>query len=394
MSHEWVMLLSGAVIGAVISIVLAVTWDRLVAGVQRRKGLWKARRVARAVGRGPIHVAGRSTAVHMVEGDGRLILDRAHVIVNLRSSMTDLPPLVEARREQVGMELARRDSSGPVKPWDSPDLVALNAYRISRTAHGEHAVLELDCSTTDYATFAATVLSLDEEVIQVGDQDGESTGSAHTTTTLRSEYLQGDLVEKAVDHPIPFLANGLGVALLCFTGDGQVILTRRRTEARARPGGYDVSVVEGFNCAYDADGTSRLSVFRTCVRGAEEELGLAVDASDITLLGFVVDMDFYQWNIVGTLDTRLTASEVLAAQRLHAKDRWEGRVVSVPAEPAAVFRRLRDEEAWDTALVTAYLAFCHKQGIEVTHAAAQRIFPHGQAKRSAPRARAASKASR
>jgi hypothetical protein len=389
MSHEWVMLIYGAVIGVVISIV----WDRLAASAHRRIRLWKARRVARVVGRGPIHLAGRSTAVHIVEGDGRLILNEAHVTVNLRNSVTELPPLVQARREQVDIELMRRDSSGPVKPWDSPDLVALNAYRVSRTAHGEHGVLELDCSITDYATFAATVLSLDEEVLQVGVQDGQSTGSPQTTT-LRSEYLQGDLAEKAVDHPIPFLANGLGVALLAFTYDRQVILTRRQPESRARPGGYDVSVVEGFNCAYDADGTSRLSVSKACLRGAQEELGLNLVASDITLLGFVVDMDFYQWNIVGTLDTRLTASEVLAAQRLHAKDRWEGRVVSVPAEPAAVFRRLRDEEAWDTALVTAYLAFCHKQGIEVTQAAAQRIFPHGQARRSAARARTASKASR
>jgi hypothetical protein len=56
------------------------------------------------------------------------------------------------------------------------------------------------------------------------------------------------------------------------------------------------SVVEGVDAVYDAVGPTRLSVEQACLRGAREELGLELAATDITLLGFVVDMDFYQWN--------------------------------------------------------------------------------------------------
>lgn len=142
-----------------------------------------------------------------------------------------------------------------------------------------------------------------------------------------------------------------GVVLLDFTDDGQVVLGRRRSDSRARPGGLDVSVVEGVNAVYDAIGPTRLSVEQACLRGAREELGLELAATDITLLGSMVDMDFYQWNVVGTVDTGLTAAEVLAAHGLHARDRWEGRLEMVPANPETVFERLYEGGGWDTALI-------------------------------------------
>lgn len=105
-----------------------------------------------------------------------------------------------------------------------------------------------------------------------------------------------------------------------------------------------------------------------------EELGLELVATDVTLLGFVVDMAFSQWNVVGTLDTRLTAAEVLAAHRLHARDRWEGRLEIVPSDAEIVFERLHEGGAWDTALITSYLAFSYRYGVRQTQAAAERVF--------------------
>jgi hypothetical protein len=252
----------GAFLGAVVSLALAVTYqDRIHDWVARQRRVRRARALRRVqvVDHGPIQIGGHQSAVHLVEGDGTLVLDEPHLIVHLRESGVELPEFLEVRRQQIGAQLANR-RAGTVQTWDSPHLIALNAYRISRSATREDAILELDCTQTDYATFAATVLGLDDELDQTGIGYGAN-------TTLRQTFLSADRARDAIDHPIPFLANGVGVALLAFTDDGQVILGRRRSDSRARPGGLDVSVVEGVHALYDAIGPTRLSVEQACVRG-------------------------------------------------------------------------------------------------------------------------------
>lgn len=320
---------------------------------------------------GPVTILGHKTEVYLVEGDGEATLEPQHITINLRSSSVNLPPLISNLRQDIVARLKspQQPTAGAVAPWNSPAMATLNGYRISRTAMREHIVLNLDMSVSDYATFAATVLSLDTEI------EKEAPDGQVTPTSLRREYLQSPAeVSTAVGRPLPFLANGVGVVLLAFTDDGDAILTRRRDSSRARPRQRDVSVVEGIHTAHDATSSGRVDVYLTAIRACREELGVSVTNNEVQLLGFGVDLKYYQWNFFGSVELRCSTDEALELHSMNAKDRWEGQFEAVPGEPDVVFGKLHNDGAWDTAIVTAYLAFCKRIGVARTRQAAARAF--------------------
>jgi hypothetical protein len=112
----------------------------------------------------------------------------------------------------------------------------------------------------------------------------------------------------------------------------------------------------------------------TAVRGCREELGIEVKEEDVQLLGFAVDMMYYQWNFLGIVELRNTAREVVDAQKLHAKDRWEAKLEPVAVDPETVFTRIRSDGMWDIGLVATYLALCSKCGATPVQRAAERVF--------------------
>ncbi|MEV6346321.1 hypothetical protein [Actinoplanes sp. NPDC051851] len=360
------------VLGAVAGLYLTVRYeDAWKARRNRRRRL----RASRSIRRDRLHdeeavsVGGRLTGFHLVEGDGQAVLEPENVVIDLRAGTREPPPAVVALRQRIRRQLnaARRSPDDQVTGWNSTTLVSLDGYRVSRSPDREDIVLHLETHTTDYATFAATALSLDEP-IPVTDIHG-----VEGVSTLRHQFFPTrQAIRTAIRHPDPDLSNGIGIALLVFTDDDRVVLSRRRQSSRARPGERDVTVVEGLHAHRDLRGSGRLDVYQAAIRGCMEELGVSVRADDVRVLGFGVDMQFYQWNFLGLVRLRGTAAELFEAHAISARDRWEGRLESFPADPELVFSRLGQDGAWDTALVTAFLAFSHVHGAAATRRAAER----------------------
>jgi hypothetical protein len=377
----WLSLLAGAVLGAFASLVVAVyLQDRWKASSDRRRRLRRTRAISQSWSEsdGPITIAGIPTSVYLIEGDGFLVIEPQNARVDIRSTRAELPVLVMTAREKVARQLtaSSRSKNQTVSSWNSPNMIALTGYHISRTAQREDAMVHLEACLNDYATFAATVLRLDEE-INKSDTQGE-----HVPTTLRREFLSTPAaVAESVRRPLPFLANGVGIMLLAFTDDDKVLLVHRRLESRARPGECDVTVVEGIDANFDSGGAGRLDIYATAVRGCREELGVDVSAADVSILAFGVDMTYYQWNFLGLVDIRLAADEVIARHGMHAKDRWEGKLEPVKVDPVNVFERLRQDKIWDCGLVTTYLALCKKCGVHTTREAADKVFGFRDRKR-------------
>lgn len=370
----WLSLLIGAVLGAFASLVTAVyLQDRWKESSDRRRRLRRSRAITKSWAEedGPITIAGISTSVYLVEGDGRLVIEPKNIRIDIRSTRAELPAVVSAARERLVRQLAAsaRSDKRVVSSWNSNNMVALTRYRVTRTPQREDSVLQLEACPNDYATFAATALRLDEEV------DISSSRNERVSTTLRREFFPTNAaIAESIRRPLPFLANGVGVALLAFTDDNKVLLVHRRMESRARPGECDVTVVEGIDAGFDSVGSGSLDIYSTALRGCREELGVDISTSDVSILAFGVDMTYYQWNFLGMIDIKLTADEVIAQHALHAKDRWEGRLEQVNLDPASVFERMRQEKIWDCGLVTAYLALSKKCGPGATRAAAEKVF--------------------
>lgn len=378
----WLSLLIGTVLGAFVSLLAAVyLQDRWKESSDRRRRLRRSRAITKSWvdEDGPITIAGIPTSVYLVEGDGYLVIEPQNIRIDIRSTRAELPVAVSAAREKIVRQLAAsaRSDKHRVSPWNSVNMVALTRYRITRTAQREDSALHLEACLSDYATFAATVLRLDEEVNISGPHDERA------STTLRGEFFPTTTaIVKSIRRPLPFLANGVGIALLAFTDDGKVLLTHRRLESRARPGECDVTVVEGIDADFDSAGSGRLDIYSTALRGCREELGVDISTTDVSVLAFGVDMTYYQWNFLGMVDIKLTADQVIAQHALHAKDRWEGQLEPVELDPVNVFKRMRQEKIWDCGLVTAYLALSKKCGAGSTRAAAEKVF--GLPNRKAP----------
>lgn len=368
---ELLLLVAGTVLGGVVSLATAVYWqDPLKDAILRRK----RRRFASAIARdllssdGAVTIAGRSTQVHLIEGDGQSLLRPSDIRIRLSSSRTPLPePVVILRdRRLVQIEASTADSEAR-QTWNSDTLVALQSYRIGRSGTRESGSIDAIVSPTDYATFMATVLSLDEPVMQEG--------TAAEGPTLRSLYLNdSSSIDAAIRRPLPALANGLGVSVVVFTDDDRVILTRRRAETQSRPNQHDVSVTEGFHAELDAGPNHSLSVVNCIARGCEEELGLKVGARDIGIIGLAVDLRYYQWNFISFVEAPYSAAEIEELYSLHAKDRWEGKLQIVDADPEIIFRLLRGGDMWDLGLTALYLALSYRTSPEKTRAAARKAY--------------------
>jgi hypothetical protein len=194
---------------------------------------------------------------------------------------------------------------------------------------------------TGYFAFLATVMSLDEPL-------------PGGTTTLRQRYIPDD--ENRI-IPVPFLAVGFGIVLLLITGDGFALFQRRSQNVGARAGELDVSVVETVDPLRDAAVTGpHPDLFRTAVRGAWEEAGVdGLKPIDIHFLGFGVDFQFYQWNMLGWADIPSSAEDALGQRSRGVPGKWETRrYEAVKFTPQSIFQYLANESMWSTGWCLVY----------------------------------------
>ena len=136
---DLVLLVGGGLVGAFLGLVAAVYFqDPLKARVERRARLGRARAITRATVSqdGPVAIAGTSTTVHLVEGDGDALFEPSNIAIKVRSKAADLPELVSKMRKRTAAQLAAspRQTGRQVSSWNGQDMVSLNGYRLSRTA--------------------------------------------------------------------------------------------------------------------------------------------------------------------------------------------------------------------------------------------------------------------
>ena len=104
-------------------------------------------------------------------------------------------------------------------------------------------------------------------------------------------------------------------------------------------------------------------------------MGVEISQSDIKFLGFGVDMDYYQWGVLGVVYVDRTANEILKDLTRGAKGKWENREVQpIDSDPRTVFEYLKGKKIWSTGLVTIYWALVHKYGKNRVEASAKEVF--------------------
>lgn len=200
----------------------------------------------------------------------------------------------------------------------------------------------LDLSPVDYFSFLLTNLRAYETVLR-SERD-------NTPVSIVEKY-----VADVTDLRSSVLANKLGSGVTLITSNDKVMLGRRTPKAVQYPGVVHCSFGEAFEVP-DRD------PFDTFVRGAMEELGLAIERHDIAFLAAGITVKNLQPTLFGKIETKLTDREVLERWRC-AEGRDEAEVFFLDFNPLELSRAMRRMRFADVAETMAIFALVNKFGL-------------------------------
>lgn len=234
-----------------------------------------------------------------LDGDGESIYLPQHIRSHYIPFAEELPEELQVRREEIRLEQEQKKAQGLPCFWNGL-IYALDRFVIGREPTHEAMTLDLWFRPSDYYTFLATNMSLDQP-------------------ELREKYL----AHVDWQETIPYFSHSFGVSLAVVTSDGYTLFTRRGKHVVSLPGVYETSVVEGLSRPLDRGTTGEApDVYRCACRGLAEELGLyeSVDfsVSDIIFLNFGVDTRRALRGLTGMVKVKRDIQKLL--------DRWDNGV--------------------------------------------------------------------
>lgn len=310
---------------------------------------------------GHFSIGYKATSMFVLQGNGEYSYRKDSLQAIYHDGTPSSPDDIADRilRKERALEKARAD--GDLRVWPGMG-VGFENVDMFLTSDEENIGASITFYKTTYPAFQATVL-------EIGAEDRDRADSIYKM----------HLADREPGEIIPYLARHIGVVVVVVTSDGFVIATQRTKNVHARPGEYDVSVVEGIEPTKDADisgGVTKIDIFKTVARGCNEELGLVLkDEDKIEILGLAVDQKYYQFNFyaVVRLDS-LTFNDLASQRNGKARDEWEGRVKPIANKIDEMLKFMNDNPMWDTAKLGFYWQLVNYYGKTPVEAKAAEIF--------------------
>lgn len=348
------------ILGAILGVVFAVIFQPPLEHVRSfftkhaRRMVYSLRQPADIPNIEEFTLANRILPFLVVDGDGEHFYTPLTLSCVVEPAPIKFPPEIDALRSQIEIREENKRLVAEPYHWNGP-LFSLKSFSIGRTIPNEDLELRLVFQKTDYYSFQATIQSLDLLL-----SDG---------TTLRKKYLT-----PPPHDPVPFLATGFGVAIVLVSSDHKIIFSRRSSQSGTRPGELDVSFVEGVHPDLDRAPNSCPDIFRTAIRGAGEEVGVDLAEDDILFFGFGVDLEYYQWNILGMAHLNLPADEALQQRTRGSGGKWETHeFLIIDARPDDVWKFMKHEKVWAMGWVALYWTLVHEYGRSKVDRSARRF---------------------
>jgi len=278
-----------------------------------------------------------TTHFFVVDGDGQSEFKAENIECRVIHDDFSLPSELEAIKQEIAAQEIEKESNGLEYRWNGP-LYGLAKYRSSRTADKEDMSVLFNFFKTDYFTFLATNMQLNRML--------------DSGKTIAEEYIPQNQLEKVQ----PIIANGFGIVLIVITSDENIILTQRTEISGARGNEVDVSVVEGVHPLLDRHSSNDgPDLFNTAIRGANEELGIIINKDKIKFLGYGIDLEYYQWNMIGYAHVPQTAQEIKDIRSRGTSGKWENTLLVFKNFTAKnVAELIVNEKMWSTAKVALY----------------------------------------
>lgn len=283
----------------------------------------------------------------IVDGDGEGEYAPQTIVTHYEGHELELPEDLARRKNDIQrMEHAKKKAGKPFL-WNG-DRYFLDKFVINRTDLYENLALHLWFRPTDYYTFLATNISLDDD-------------------TLRKTYIKDiDWTTTAVKY----FSNDFAVYLMIITADEYIILPKRSDTVGVYKNAYSSSLTEGVSRTLDR-GTTTLApdIYRCAIRGIGEELGISdTPISDITLLSFGVNTQYVQWSMLGFAKVDKTIEEILEFRSRGVRDKWENSEFNVVKfDLQEIVKYVFTHEPWAPgALANIYQVLVHEFGRDKT----------------------------
>lgn len=347
------------VVGAIVGVAFSVIFEEPLLGVRSRV----MRRISQVFQ--PSHSYGvpvqirigeREVPFVVLDTDDRSSYEPSTLHCRVDTAPISLPEEVLRIRDRVAQDEKKKRQNGHFYQWNGPTY-GVRRFTRGRTGDNEALELNLWLGRSDWFTSIASNYHLDDVI-----EEDASTGQRRT---MREKFLGSvDWSDPAV-QPVPGFSNTLGVVVSLITRDHQLVVAKRPNDIGGIAGVHNVAINEGVHPDLDRSASETApDIYRTVIRGASEELGIALNAADISLFAFGVSLPQYEWGILGSANCDLTFSELVDSRRTHSKDRNESHgLLAVPFNPLSVLTLISERDGWSPgALTCIYLALVREFG--------------------------------
>lgn len=227
----------------------------------------------------------------------------------------DPTPLVlsadrQLKKQQIEESQAKLAKANGSRLYHNGPTLALAGFARGQIGDMEESLLILRVRPSDYYTFLATAMSLDETIrIEHGK-----------TTTVREKYL----CNIRYDLPVPEFASALAVNLTVITSDGFIIVSKRAPEVSGYAGYLSPAINECVNPASDRGANGTISLLATAQRGASYELNIEITESEVVFFTLGVDTRWYYYGVTGLIRSKsFSKDDIRTRQSLGSKEHWE-----------------------------------------------------------------------
>ncbi|MGE6683791.1 hypothetical protein [Paenisporosarcina sp. NPDC076907] len=332
-----------ALIGAIVGLLVSVIFDDSLRELKRNmKRRYKRLFTEKNEFKSHLFTIGKtSTNFFVVDGDGLTEIKPENIECRVSNDPIQLPEELEQLKKEIADNEALKELNGMEHKWNGP-LYSLVKYRNSRTEHNEDMTVLFNFHKTDYFTFQALNMQLSRQLM--------------SGKTIAEEYIPYNRLETLQ----PILANGFGIGLVIITSDQDIIFTQRTEYSGTRGSQMDISVVEGVHPHLD---NNPPDLFNTAIRGAKEELGITITRDMIKFLGYGIDLDYYQWNMIGFAEVTESAKEIQKIRSRGSSGKWENSLlINRNFKPQEVAKIIVNEDMWSTAKVAIYWTAVNQLG--------------------------------
>lgn len=231
----------------------------------------------------------------------------------------------------------------------------------------EESLLILRLQPSDYYTFLATAISLNEEIVENGKK-----------ITVRNRYLRN----LNYSSPIPEFASAFAIQMSVITSDGYIVVSKRATEGISGYAGYLAPAInECVNPISDRSVSGTISLIATTQRGASHELNIEIAEDEITFFTLGVDIQWYMYTLTGLICSKTFSKDDIQARRsIGSKEHWEAnQYYFLQHDPEAIAKFMSEisrVEKWSPyGVVCITQTMIHEFGLKVTERALSKYPP-------------------